>query len=149
MKKYYIGVGLLCVFGAMVIGTYFLAVHKKSADSSGTAASYGGFTSSPANASDSQRKSDLRNIKTGMETYYNDNNSYPSAATWKTDLVSGATPYMRSIPKDPRTNADYSYTPDPAGCKTTCTSYVLTAKLDNKKDPDAGVAGVYTVTSAN
>jgi type II secretion system protein G len=59
------------------------------------------LVSGPQRARDSQRKSDLRNIKTALETYYNDNNQYPNT-TWKTDLAAGTTPYMKNVPMDLR-----------------------------------------------
>jgi len=107
------------------------------------------LVSGPQRARDSQRKSDLRNIKTALETYYNDSNSYPTSATWKTDLSSGTTPYMKTVPGDPKGGADYTYTVTPSGCAAgACTSYTLSATLENKNDKEAP-GGTYTVNSAN
>ncbi|TAK89207.1 prepilin-type N-terminal cleavage/methylation domain-containing protein [Patescibacteria group bacterium] len=107
------------------------------------------LVSGPQRARDSQRKSDLRNIKTALETYYNDSNSYPTSGTWKTDLSSGTTPYMKTVPADPKGGADYTYTPSPSGCAAgACTSYTLTTTLENKNDKEAP-GGTYTVNSAN
>jgi general secretion pathway protein G len=118
------------------------------------------LVSGPQRARDSQRKSDLRNVKTALETYYNDNNSYPTAGGANctpsasgclgTVLTTGSTPYMKTVPNDPKGGQNYTYTPSPASCATgACTSYTLTGDLENTKDPQAGSGGVYTVTSAN
>jgi general secretion pathway protein G len=117
------------------------------------------LVSGPQRARDSQRKSDLRNIKTALETYYNDNNSYPTAGgasctptvSGCLDMLStGTTPYMKTIPTDPKGGQNYTYTPSPASCAAgACTSYTLTATLENKNDNQAGAGGTYTVNSAN
>lgn len=107
------------------------------------------LVSGPQRARDSQRKTDLRNIKTALETYYNDSNSYPTSGTWQTDLSAGSTPYMKTIPTDPRGGAAYNYTPSPAGCAAgACTSYTITTTLENTNDKEA-TDGTYTVNSAN
>ncbi len=109
------------------------------------------LASGPQRARDGQRKSDLRNIKTALETYFNDKNGYPSSATWKTDLNTGGT-YIKTIPVDPKTKSDYSYVPSASGCASgACVSYVLEATLENKKDGDikAGTTDTYEVTNAN
>ncbi len=124
------------------------------------------LASGPARARDAQRKSDLRNVKTALETYYNDNNSYPTAnpgggsaascviagnsTCIGAALSSGTTPYMKTVPSDPKNTGSYVYTylPTPSGCSTACVSYSMTATLENTKDPQA-TNGVYTVNSAN
>lgn len=112
------------------------------------------LASGPQRARDSQRKSDLRNIKTALETYYNDNNSYPSAggasctpdACLTSPLVSS---YMKEVPKDPKGSQNYTYSPSPSACGAgACVSYTLTATLENNKDSEA-TNGTYTVNSAN
>lgn len=117
------------------------------------------LVSGPQRARDAQRKSDLRNIKTALETYYNDNNSYPTAGGVSctpsasnclgTVLTTGSTPYMKVVPNDPKGGQNYSYLPTPASCAAgACTSYTLTTTLENSHDSQA-VGGVYTVNSAN
>ena len=109
------------------------------------------LASGPKRARDSQRKSDLRNIKTALETYYNDKNGYPALATVSADLTNGGT-YLKALPADPKTKAAYTYTPSPASCASgACTSYVLQATLENTKDGDikTGTTATYEVTSAN
>jgi type II secretion system protein G len=112
------------------------------------------LASGPARARDSQRKSDLRNIKTAMETYYNDNNTYPDPTNWKADLAPASNPYIKTVPQDPKTKTDYTYTPAPSGCDETttpCASYVLQATLENTRDKEikATTTATYEITSAN
>lgn len=103
------------------------------------------LASGPQRARDSQRKSDLRNVKTALETYYNDNNVYPGG-----DFAGLATPltpnYMKSLPQDPKAGQAYTYTPANSN-----SSYTLAATLENKKDKEATnpTTGEYQVTSAN
>jgi general secretion pathway protein G len=109
------------------------------------------LASGPQRARDSQRKSDLRNIKTALETYYNDSNGYPASGSWQADLTPAANPYIKTIPKDPKSNTDYTYTPSPAGCASgACTSYTLDATLENTRDnQNNNGSNGYRVNSAN
>ncbi len=102
--------------------------------------------SGPARARDSKRKTDLRDIRNGLEQYYNDNSSYPGGLT---TLTEGSTPYVKALPKDPKSGTDYTYTPAPAGGPT-YSSYVLQATLENKNDKDikSGSTDTYEVTNA-
>ncbi len=93
-------------------------------------------------ARDDTRKNDLKNIQSALETYFNDNNVYPSALS---TLVPND---INAIPTDPKGGA-YTYTPAPAGCTSACSSYTLSAQLENTNDPQAGSGGVYTITSVN
>lgn len=63
----------------------------------------------PIRARDVRRKEDLNAISSGLEQYYNDNQAYPAAMA---DLTAGS--YLKEVPKDPRSNADYTYTALPA-----------------------------------
>lgn len=101
--------------------------------------------SGPQRARDSQRKSDLRNIKTALETYYNDNNTYPDSSGWEADLEANGA-YIKDVPEDPRSNSAYAYTPSCTG--SVCDSYTISATLENSRDPEA-TNGTYTVSSAN
>lgn len=57
-----------------------------------------------AKAHNAQRKNDLEQIKTALDTYYSDYNHYPGQMS---DLVSS---YMAKLPKDPLSpSQDYSY----------------------------------------
>ena len=116
-----------------------------------------GLASGPKRARDAQRKSDMRAVKNALETYYNDNNVYPSGdyAGLGTFLVNA---YIPSMPSDPKTgNSGYEYAPTPSGCNnssTNCVSYTLTAHLENNKDSqivagNPGGTNNYVVNSTN
>ncbi len=83
----------------------------------------------PVRARDVRRKEDLNGISSGLEQYYNDNSLYPATLA---QLTGTTPPYLKEIPKDPKTNADYTYTPLPAGGPYT--SFTLQATLENKND---------------
>lgn len=87
------------------------------------------LVSAPKRARDARRKSDLKEIKTALETYYTDNTAYPATANYG-DLDPD---YIKTIPTDPKTSANYSYTS--AG-----STFVLVATLENPNDAerDAG-----------
>lgn len=91
-------------------------------------------------ARDDTRKNDLKNVQQSLETFYNDNNRYPAQLT---DLVSD---YINTVPADPRGGA-YTYAPAGA-CPADCTTYDLSADLENDSDP-AAQNGIYTITSVN
>jgi prepilin-type N-terminal cleavage/methylation domain-containing protein len=92
-------------------------------------------------ARDDTRKNDLKNVQQALETYYNDNSHYPD------QLSALVTQYINAIPSDPK-GGSYTYTPSPNGCTTACTSYTLSATLENTSDPAAN-NGVYTINSVN
>lgn len=98
----------------------------------------------PARARDSQRKIDLRNIKTALENYYNEQGTYPTSLGV---LETGSVPYIKSLPTDPKTHQGYNYvtTGNPP------TGFILQANLENKSDPDIkpGTKNVYEITSTN
>ena len=98
-------------------------------------------------ASDARRKSDLSQIKNGLELYYQDSGKYPpNTADYKiTSLAPGGgavdwgtqwPPYMTTLPKDPSSPAKtYIY-------YSTGQAYYLYASLDRKgNDPQACNAG--------
>src|SRR5438309_9666511 len=104
------------------------------------------LASGPQRARDSQRKSDLRNVKTALETYYNDSNSYPASASAATaatvlggstgsngPLTTGTTPYMKTVPDDPKSGQHYTY----QAPGTSSNGYTLTATLENNSDSQA------------
>ena len=92
-------------------------------------------------ARDDTRKNDLKNIQQAAETYFNDKSAYPATLSTLT------TQYINAIPNDPK-GGSYTYTPTPSGCTTACTSYTLSANLENTSDP-AATNGVYTIKSVN
>src|SRR5688572_2088649 len=94
-------------------------------------------------ARDDDRKNDIKNIKSALETYYSDKNVYPDQLS---DLVPDYG--FSAIPTDPQGGASYTYTPAPAGCTDACTSWTLTANLENDNDPQA-VNGEFVETSVN
>src|SRR4051812_10290165 len=66
------------------------------------------LTAGPQRARDAQRKSDMRNVKTALETYFNDNNQYPggSGASGYTALSGFLIPtYIKTLPADPKGGA--------------------------------------------
>lgn len=116
-------------------------------------------------ARDATRKSDLRAIKTAVESWSTDQTSggYIASAAANTPVkVSGTTPsavlstalvtgYIKAIPADPRTNVasgtgttfDYYYGSDSA---TTATSYNLFAMLESTTDTSTGVTAVFAAS---
>lgn len=77
-------------------------------------------------ARDAQRKSDLKQIQTSLELYYQDNDAYPLDVSWMTDLVNG-----KYLPKPLEDKAAPSkvYHYEQSG-----TGYYLFASLDNDND---------------
>ena len=100
-----------------------------------------GLASGPQRARDAQRKSDLRSIKNAMETYFNDNNAYPSTsltavvpATDATISAALAPNYLKTIPDDPKApgqHYDYKCVTVTSGA---CTSFKIYSSLENSKD---------------
>jgi general secretion pathway protein G len=89
-------------------------------------------------ARDDTRKNDLRNIQQSLETYHNDQVSYPTTAE---GLAVLAPSYINEVPNDPN-GAAYGYESD-------APSYTLTADLENDNDQDADGNGNYVITSVN
>ncbi len=90
--------------------------------------------SAQARGRDSERKNELKNLKTRLETHYSDNNSYPDALS---DLDPAPSTDETTGPKGDA----YTYTSDGD-------SYTLTATLENSKDPESN-NGTYTINSVN
>lgn len=89
-----------------------------------------------ARGRDTDRKNELKNAQQKLETYFNDNGSYP--ADWST-VVTAA-----EDREGPRNDA-YTYTPAADN-----QSYTLTATLENKDDPKADhTTGAYVINSVN
>lgn len=100
--------------------------------------------SGPARARDAQRKADLRNIKTSLESYYNDNGFYPNSLS---QLEGGAVPYIKQVPTDPKTKQPYKYTP----IGNPPLEFTLQATLENKSDKDIkqGTTNIYELTNSS
>lgn len=70
---------------------------------------------------DAKRVSDIKQVQTALELYYNDVNSYPAAVTFDGSgtIVNGTVTYMAKVPQNP-TPADgcpalYTYAQDDSG----------------------------------
>ena len=50
---------------------------------------------------DAKRVSDIKQIQTALELYYNDANAYPSAVTGLGTIASGTVTYMSNVPTNP------------------------------------------------
>lgn len=88
-------------------------------------------------ANDAQAKADLHELQNALEQYFVDNDAYPAAATWQTDLVTAG--YLSAVILDPQ-EGNYGY----AGGGAT---YTLTYTLQNTNDTGPNiVSGVYTLT---
>lgn len=86
------------------------------------------YNNAQIRARDAKRKSDVKNIQKALQLYFEDNDGYPTTI----DSTQIGT-YINPIPSDPKTNSTYIYSP--TGCTTNCTSYTLTACLENPNDP--------------
>lgn len=96
---------------------------------------------------DTERKNDLKNISQKLETYFNDNTSYPAGDM---STVATALELDDEAIQDPKTKDDYTYVALPTGCTDACESYTLTATLENKDDSAAiDSNGTYEVKSVN
>lgn len=100
--------------------------------------------SGPARARDSQRKADMRTIKTALESYYNDNNSYPTSLQV---LTEGTTPYLKSLPTDPKTKQMYVYTT--TGNPPSNFLLKVTLESSGDKDVKSGTTNIYQIDSTN
>lgn len=72
-------------------------------------------------ARDGRRQGDLQQIRAALELYRTDLNAYPASLS---DLTSGATIYMQTIPSDPLPGYLYSYT------STDGVTYILCSALE-------------------
>ncbi len=77
---------------------------------------------------DARRISDLREVQTALELYYNKNGTYPSASTWSamTGALTGASIGVSQIPNDPSSGQTYYYQ-----SAADNSSYVIGAKLES------------------
>ncbi len=117
-------------------------------------------SSSAARARDAQRKSDLRAVKNALETYFNDENSYPPGSSYVNLSSALVTAYLPAMPVDPKNTGTYVYTyqatvgPNGAGAKCNtkpCGSYYLQGHLENTADSQkkAGTPDTYEVSGVN
>lgn len=124
------------------------------------------FSDSQVKARDAKRKSDLKNIRTALEAYYNDNGSYPvsnpsgySGASWAHSSITGAVSpgngswqllknalepkYLQQVPVDPVNTGGAPWSDaanNPPYSSYAYSSggkhYNLVAHLENTNDPD-------------
>jgi general secretion pathway protein G len=66
------------------------------------------YSSLSRQSRDSRRQADLQQLRSALEFYRSDNDSYPQALT---DLVPSQ--HILSVPEDPKSDYDYEYCPDP------------------------------------
>jgi prepilin-type N-terminal cleavage/methylation domain-containing protein len=94
-----------------------------------------GLGPTQAQGRDARRVSDLREVQTALELYYNKNGSYPGDTTWAaltTDLTA-ASIGVSQIPNDPSSGATYYYSPTSGG-----QDYILGAKLETNSSAFQG-----------
>lgn len=113
------------------------------------------FTSSQMKARDAQRKSDLKQIASALEIFYNDKGSYtaslngfilgcPSTSQTKCDWGTGQftdekTIYLKTVPKDPSGGLTYYYRAiDIGGSKQ---GFQIFAHLENSQDTKSCIGG--------
>lgn len=104
---------------------------------------------------DTQRLSDLKKIQSSIEQYYLDQQFYPQTISSGQAISSpqGSKSYLATVPKDPKTGADYLYQAVPGGCNNGggdpvvyCTSYCL---YSNVEGISSGLAEGCTVSGYN
>jgi prepilin-type N-terminal cleavage/methylation domain-containing protein len=84
------------------------------------------FRTQIAKGRDARRKEDLAKLKTAVEDYYSDHNSYPESLP---SCGSSFLPYLETIPCDPKGTPAYAYETDSQSY------YKIFARLENNKDP--------------
>ena len=57
-----------------------------------------------AKSRDVRRISDIKQIQTSLEMYYNDANGYPTGTAWPSSINYSGTTYMASVPTNPAPN---------------------------------------------
>lgn len=112
-------------------------------------------------ARDAQRKSDLRQLKTALELFNGDNQTYPgqggnfAQCTAVNQMAAvfqpqGGTPYIRTIPADPKFDAaNPGLWPNYCYISAAGTSYVMWSKLENGNDNDRYVQGTNQPTDGS
>ena len=83
-----------------------------------------GFANARKNGRDAKRKSDLEQIRSALEFYKSDVGNYPNSINFGGSLSYGGNIYMQTIPNDPISTKDYTYT-------LTDGSYTICATLES------------------
>lgn len=95
-------------------------------------------------ARDTKRKTDLEQIRSGLQIYRADCSRFPASLTWNGTLVGNGTNcpaanvYMQVVPQDPTTGRSYGY----RATGTPPTSYVICAALEEVTTADARCSGI-------
>jgi len=105
--------------------------------------------SAQARGRDTDRKNELKNLQQRLETHFNDEGEYPPGSDMAAAAaVIGITSADAAQYTGPR-NDVYTYT-GTGTCDTNgCSSFTLSAVLENDKDPDANDSGAYVLASVN
>jgi general secretion pathway protein G len=84
---------------------------------------------------DARRVSDLREIQTGLELYYNKIGSYPAVTSWDdlTLALTGADIGVTQVPNDPSSGGTYYYQ-----SFNSAAAYVVGAKLESNSSAFTG-----------
>lgn len=90
------------------------------------------ITNNLAKARDSKRKSDLERLKIAFEDYYGDNQSYPPDSILANCGSNSLSPYLGSIPCDPKTKTPYCYVYD---TDNNAQNYRIYSSLEFERDP--------------
>ena len=109
---------------------------------------------------DGERKSDIHEIKTAFEEYFNDTGCYPigTALMAFTYCNESVDPWLRKVPCDPETGEPYTITVQPSACPTWYAIYTnvmqTSSEAENNpcSDPYCRVAEIdynYGVSSGN
>lgn len=91
------------------------------------------LNSARARSRDAKRISDVKQLQTALEMYYNDNGAYPAGTTLPSPLATNSVVYMTSVPAAP--------TPADGSCTTANNAYVYTSRAFGGQ-----TAGSYTLT---
>lgn len=118
------------------------------------------LSSARVKSRDARRLSDIQQIKSGLDIYYNLATGYPDAATWNTAQSSSAqilctgTPTLK-VPQDPLnlTFPSYAYTYTHGGnAGTGCGDTVYAnykVQFQTEQDTSIGTAGTYWLSASN
>lgn len=89
-----------------------------------------------ARSRDAQRKNDLKQLRTALQLYYQDYNTYPPSCVSNNDVcwtnLLGDNRYIKTIPKDPINDPLHLY----KYCLVEESKYVIVANLENTEDPE-------------
>ncbi len=97
---------------------------------------------------DARRISDLREVQTGLELYYNKEGDYPAATTWGPQSSAGTLSYLLAndglgisqIPNDPNNNGSDSGATYYYCANSSQTAYVIGAQLETNSSAFKGYA---------